>query len=150
MLAQIVRKELPPLNDLAIERAVKAFTEEVDVKGNVVGFFKQTMAGIHAAVFEERGDFWLSTENGEVLGYLMGRMAFDVDNELTYWLSQAWIAPQLRRTPIVKQWFEQIRAHAKTSGCKHIIVVSGRGADAYCRFLGKGWHTYATLLKEDI
>ncbi len=81
---------------------------------------------------------------------MLGSVTVEVDSQLTYWLSQAWVHPSKRHKPVVKEWWRQIREQAKKYFCKHIVVVSGRGTDAYCRFLGEGWHTYATLLKEDI
>jgi hypothetical protein len=150
MAFEIVRGQLPELKHLAIERAVRSFVEETDVHGEPVGFFTQTMNNIHAAVHRGQGDFWLCVEDGEVMGYMLGHVTHDVDNSLTYWLAQCWAHPSKRGTPLVKEWWQQIRTKAKDYFCKHIVVVSGRGTDAYCRFLGTGWHEYARLLKEDI
>ncbi len=147
---RIVKGELPVLKPLAIERAVRSFTEDVDVHGDVKGFFTQTIGNIFTAVYRGHGDFWLCEEDGEVMGYMLGHVTHEVDNQLTYWLAQAWVHPSKRHTPVVKQWWQQIREQAKKYLCRHIVVVSGRGTEAYCRFLGSGWHEYATLLKEDI
>jgi hypothetical protein len=148
---QLMRGSLPTLAPQAIERAIESFVNEVDVKGDPVGFYTQTMNSVYAAVYRGTGDFWLAVDSdGKVAGYALGHVTTEIDNRLTYWLAQCWVSPSLRGTPLVKQWWQKMREQAKKYFCKHIVVVSGRGTDAYCRFLGEGWHEYAALLKEDI
>ena len=145
-------RELPPLKPLAIEDAIYAFISEIDVKGDPIGFFDQTVGSIAAATYlKQGGDFWLAHEDGEVIAYALGHVTRDVDNRLTYWLSQAWIRKDRRGLPFAKECWEKMRQQAKNYLCAHIIVVSGRdNNEAYCRFLGTGMKPYATLLKEDI
>lgn len=147
---ELVRGELPKLNEKAIERAVSSFVSSVDVHGDLVGFYNQTIKSIYHAIYNGNGEFWLAHEAGEVLGYVMARIAVDVDDQLCYWLSQAWLHPNYRGKKEVKNWWQKIRSHAKQRLCKHIMVISARNNEAYCRWLGKGWHEYATILKEDI
>lgn len=146
---QLIKNSLP-VPPKAIEEAVNAFSFEVETQGDREGFVTQTMTGIAAAIYQNSGDFWLWIENGEVAGYVLGRLVIDIDNSLTYWLSQAYVAPKHRGTKAVKEAWEKVREQGKQYLCKHIVVVSARGTDAYCRFLGKGYHEYARLLKEDL
>lgn len=151
-MIHLMKGELPSnLKPGAIERAVKEFLKEVDIYGEQVGFFNQTIGAIHAAIYQSNGDFWLAVgEDGEVDAYVLGNVMREVDNRLTYWLSQAWAHPRRRQNGWTKACWQQLRQKAKDYLCKHIVVVSGRGEEAYCRWLGKGWHHYASLLKEDI
>lgn len=148
----LVRGNLPPtLNPGAIERAIQKFILEVDTHGNTVGFFNQTLETIANATFlKTGGDFWLLEEDGEVVAYLIASISKDVDGTLCYWLSQAWVSPQYRGKPCVKEWYEKVREQAKKYLCRHIMIVSGRGAKAYCRWLGHGTHLYTAMLKEDL
>ncbi len=149
---EIIKGSLPPtLNHRAIDRAVLEFIKETDVHGDPMGFFIQTIGSIHAAIYQNSGDFWLAVgEDGEVDSYVLGHVTKEIDNQLTYWLAQAWVNPRKRGSTWVKGNWQKVREKAKAYLCKHIVVVSARGTDAYCRFLGKGYHEYARLLKEDI
>lgn len=148
----LIRGSLPGnLKPGAVERALEAFCLELPPKGDKVGFFNQTIASIHSAIYQNQGDFWLALgEGGEVDAYLLGHVNRDIDNRLTYWLSQAWASPKIRGTYEVKQMWQTIRQKARDYLCAHIVVVSGRdNNEVYCRFLGN-FHIYATLLKEDL
>lgn len=147
-------KDLPSeLKTGAIEKAVFEFIAETPLKADPNGLFKQTIRTIASATFlGGQNDFWLAwNEEGDVLGYLIGQTVVDVDDSLTYWITQAWVSPRLRSSGAVKDAFRLVCEDAKSRFCRHIVVVSGRKNDAaYCRFLGNGWHKYATLLKKDI
>lgn len=145
----IVRGELP-VSALEVEQAVRKFSLETELKGDRAGFIAQTLQSIHAAVFQHSGDFWALMDDGELVGYAMGRVVCDVDNKLTYWLSQAWLDPSLRNTGIAKKCFKLLEKQALSYFCRHIVVVSSRKSRPYCRFLGQGWHEYVSLLKKDI
>lgn len=148
-----VIKTIPPELTPKIESAVsdfihgKGFTAGTDPKG----FEQQTFRAIANATFlGNGGEFWVCTHEGELLTYVLASIVTDIDNRLTYWISQAWVKPAYRANPVVKDWWKQIRERARGMMCAHIVVVSSRDADAYCRFLGEGWHLYAHLLKEDL
>jgi hypothetical protein len=145
-------KELPAdLNSKSIEQAVWGFITEVDVKGDIRGFFNQTIESIANATFLRKGgDFWLSWENNTVVGYALASISTDVDGQLTYSVYQAWASPDVRRTPWVKDNFRRIRDQAKKYMCRHFMIISGRDTKAYLRWLGGSWHEYVTILKEDI
>lgn len=150
MKFEIARGSLP-IPSSSVEKAVESFIKEIDVKGEKLGFYNQTINAMYAAVYRGNGDLWLGyDENGCLLAYVMGHVTTDIDNRLTYWLGQAWVSPTIRGNSTVKEWWQKIRAQAKEYMCKHIVIVSARNNEAYCRWLGKGWHEYATLLKEDI
>jgi len=137
-----------------IDNAVKSFADEVDVKGDKVGFINQTLESIaNATFFKGQGstnDFWACYDNEGLQGYVLSNTAKDVDNQLCYWISQAWMSKKYRGTGLVKQFWEDLREYAKEHFCKHILIVSGRGSRSYPRLLGKNVKEYATVFKEDI
>lgn len=147
-------KELPKLCPYAIEEAVSRFIEDSKIQGvDKDGMFNQTIESIaHATMFatNDTNHFWLAHNGQDVLAYVLAHISKDIDNKLTYTISQGWVAPQLRGKKIVKLWWEKIRAEAKQRMCKHIMFPASRHPKAYLRFLGKGYHKYATLLKEDL
>lgn len=147
-----IPKDLEPR---AIENAVQAFIKDSKIERfhlSGPGFYNQTLEAIAlATIFKTPGKFfWLAWHEGKVLAYCLSSVARDIDNRLTYHLEQAWVAPEVRRHPIVKQWYQLFREHAKQLLCSHITVVSCRNTKAYLRFLGANWHQYLTVLKEDL
>ena len=147
-------KTLPNLKPHAIEEAVERFIKDSRVTGvDEVGMFNQSIESIaQATIFatNDAGHFWLADDGSEVMAYALAHIGKDVDNKLTYTISQAWVHPMFRGKKIVKVWWEQIRAEAKRCMCKHIMLPASRHVKPYMRFLGKGYHEYVTLLKEDI
>lgn len=148
---KLIKGELPPsLNQRSVERAVGKFIDEVDVKGDENGFYRQTLETIANATFLKGvGDFWMMEEDGEVMAYVIGSISKDIDGSLVYWMSQAWVDKKYRFNKCVKEGFALIRDHAKKNLCRHIVIISARG-DSYCRWLGSGTHVYAHMLKQDI
>lgn len=151
-----VGKELP-VSNAEIERLAKAASQEIDVKGDRLGFYNQTIENIAAATFLERGgDFWLIWENekgsepSRALGYALCSMSKDVDNQLTYFGTQAYADPSIRHTQVIKDLWQKVEDYAKQHFCKHFILVSSRKTEAYRKFLGNEWQEYAVLLKKDI
>lgn len=147
-------KEIPPsLNPKAIERAVAAFVDQSNAENvDKDGYYNQLIENIASVLIFKTPSvsFWLAEEDGEVVAWALTHISKDVDNKLCYWQSDAWVAPQYRGRKLVKQWNALLEEDAKASFCKHILIPSSRGDKAYCRFLGKGWHTYAVLLKKDL
>jgi hypothetical protein len=147
-------KQLPNLNPNAIERAVEAFIKDSRVHNvDEIGMFNQTIESIaQATIFATNNaqHFWLCHQNGEVWAYALAHISKDIDNQLTYTMSQAWVCPELRGKKIVKEWKEQFIAEAKKCLCKHIMIPASRNTKPYLRFLGHGFHEYATLLKTEI
>ncbi len=143
------------LKPWAIETAVRAFVDDSHSAGtgaDADGLYNQTLESIAQCVlFNQDGrQFWMAEHEGEVMAYAMCHVSKDVDNSLCYWMTQAWVNPKARGHKIVKTWYGQLTAEAKRLMCRHIIIPSSRNTEAYLRFLGKGWHKYVTLLKEDI
>jgi len=139
------------LNPGAIERAVNRFMDEVDVKGDAEGFFNQTLQRIAGATTgTPNQDFWMAVDGHEVAGYALASRVVDIDGSLCYWASQAWVAPEFRHLPCVKEGYDRIFDRAKKLLCRYVILVSTRHHKAYCRFLGRGAHEYATLLKVNL
>ena len=153
MELQII-KELPKLNSHAIERAVEQFIEDSRVENvDKIGMYNQTIESIAQATMFSMNNaqhFWLAHDGFEVKAYVLAHIGKDIDNRLTYTVSQAWAHPSLRRTPKIKEWWQLIRNEAKRNMCKHVLIPSSRHVKAYLRFLGKNYHEYVTLIKEDI
>lgn len=147
--------KLPELKPNAVEDAVKQFIKDSHSDKQHVdteGYFQQTLEMIAQALVwgQPGGHFWLAEDGGEVAAYALCQVFKSIDNRMTYWMNQAWVSPKHRHTPFVRECYEKLRAEAKKQNCAHIIVPSSRGTKGYLRFLGKQWHVYASLLKEDI
>ncbi len=143
------------LNVGAVERAVRAFVNDCHVtetQTDPEGLYQQTLEAIaQACIFQQDGrQFWLADYEGEVMAYALTHISKDVDNTLCYWMTQAWVHPQIRHHKIVKIWKDQLIAEGKRLMCKHIVIPSSRGMKGYIRFLGKGWHKYVDLLKVNL
>lgn len=140
----------------ALELAVKSFVEDSHAEesgADINGLYQQTIESIAAATFFRTNDsreFWLADDGGEVMAYALTHVSKDVDNNLCYWMTQAWVHPIMRGSKDVRSWIQLFKDDAKQKLCKHMIVVSSRGTDAYCRFLGKNWKPYVHLLKQEI
>lgn len=143
------------LKPRAIEDAVNSFVLDShtnETGAECIGLYNQTIENIfnYTNCLDNSRQFWMAEEDGEVMAYAMCHVSKDVDNKLCYWITQAWVHPLLRGTKQVKEFYSILREEAKKNLCSHIIVPSSRGVEAYCRFLGKGWKPYVTLLKEDL
>lgn len=149
-----VVQELPKgINTGEVERVVREFVNDAHIpEQEKEGLYQQTLEGIAQCLFFKMDgqQFWLAEQEGEILAYVRTHVAKDVDNQLCYWVTQAWVSPKVRGRRIVKEWFQDLRNEAKRLMCRHIIIPSSRSTKAYLRFLGKKWHVYVTLLKEDI
>lgn len=148
-----IYKEIPEWAPKQLDRAVWDFIDSSGIPNgvDVNGVYQGTLEAITGATYlSSGGEFWLGHLNQEVLIYVIAHITRDIDNKLTYHVSQAWVRKDYRGKPIVKEWWNKIRARAKNLMCSHIMVTSTRGVESYCKFLGKGWHLYAHLLKEDI
>lgn len=137
-----------------IEEAVKDFIRSSGIPRGVdiQGFYNQTLQGIANAAIQGQGnDLWLGVAGDELWIYLLGHLGNDIDGRMTYTVSQAWVRKDQRGQKWVKEVWAQVRQRAKNCLCKHFMVISTKENDAvYCRFLGRGFHKYATLLKEEI
>jgi len=155
MRFSLVKGSLPDtLKEGSIIDAISTNYDEMDqIEGvNKRGFICQTLQMIANATFLKKdGDFWLAeNDDGKCGGYLLARFVMDIDNSLCYWVSQAYVSKEHRGKKTL-DGFKTVREHAKKNFAKHIVAVSGRhNTEAYCRLLGKGYHKYATLLKEDL
>jgi hypothetical protein len=125
----------------------------VESGADPLGLYQQTLESIAACTVFRHDDsrnFWVADKDGEVMAYAMTHVSKEVDNKLCYWATQAWVHPALRNTPLVKEMWNVLRNDAVESLAEHIIIPSSRGSRGYCRFLGKNWKPYVTLLKEDL
>jgi len=144
------------LNPGAIDRAIAAFVRDsrVDPKTTDLAGLQQQLTDAMASVVIFKNNpacyLWLAEESGEVVAWMLCHVSKEVDNSLCYWMTDAWVHRSLRRNPVVKQWYQLFREDAKRLMCKHILIPSSRNNAAYLRFLGKGWHEYLTILKEDL
>lgn len=147
-----VVKSIPDGMTRQIEQAVMDFLDSSKLDGiNREGFFALTLEGIaNATYMNGGGEFWLGTKNGELLIYILAGISNDTDGRLNYSVSQAWVRPDYRGSPIVKEWWEAVRARAKHLFCRHLTITSSRGYKAYERFLGHGMKHHADILKETL
>lgn len=141
----------------AIETAVERFILDCRIKHtDPIGMFNQTIESIAQATIFATNDahqYWMASKNGEVMSYALVHVSKDVDNQLTFTVSQAWVHPQYRGTNLAKSWWQQLRSEAKRCLCRHIIIPSSRNVKVYKRFLkrmGSNYQEYVTLIKEDI
>lgn len=147
-------KTIEPQYVPQIEEAVKDFIKSSHMPDGVdfQGFYYQTLQTIaNSSVLGGAGDLWLGVMNGEVVTYIIANVNNDYDGRLNYMVSQAWVRKDQRGQKWVKDAWEQVRTRAKACFCKHFSVISSRGhTEAYCRFLGKGFHKYAEILKSEL
>lgn len=150
---RIVR-EIPRHLIPQIEGAIRGFMSDSHMARGVDpdGFYEHTLQSFASATYlgTPGHELWLGTLNEAIVSYVMATVLREVDNRLTYWVSQAWVRPDQRRKAWVKEAWQKIRTRAKDTFCSHMIVVSSRNDEAYCRWLGQGWHRYGGLLKEDL
>lgn len=150
---QVVR-QIPSGTAPQLENAVRDFmvSSHMDDSIDKEGFYRQTLQSMAAASYlGQGGDLWLGIDKGELLIYLLAHVGNDFDGRLAYSVSQAWVRKDQRGKRWVKDAWEQVRQRAKDCLCKHFVVYSSRGrTEAYCRFLGKGFHKYTEILKEEI
>lgn len=136
-----------------IENAVRDFIVSSRLPEGVdrEGFFRQTLQAIAAASYlGQGGELWLGMSHGKLVTYILAHIGNDYDGRLAYTVTQAWVRKDQRGQKWVKWAWEKVRSRAKDCFCKHFVVLSSRGNDkAYCRFLGKGFNFYASILKEE-
>ncbi len=137
-----------------IENAVRDFMVSSHLPQGVdgMGFFRQTLQAIAAASYlNQGGELWLGMMNGKLVTYILAHIGNDFDGRLAYTVTQAWVREDKRGQPWVKEAWQKVRERAKDCLCSHLAIFSTRGNDkAYCRFLGKGFHFYCSILKEEI
>lgn len=149
-----ISKTIPSGSVPEIEMAVRDFMSSSHMPDGVdkEGFYRQTLQSIAAASYlNQGGDLWLGFLNGKLVTYILAHVGNDFDGRLAYTVSQAWVRKDQRGQKWVKDAWEQVRQRAKDCLCKHFVVLSSRGKTAaYCRFLGRGFHPYAEILKQEI
>ena len=147
--------ERPDIDDALLMRlstAAREFMKDSDLGRGVdpLGYYEATMDAMQRAL-DGSGELWIGKADSELVIYILAGVSMEVDNRPTYWVSQAWVRKDERGQPWVKEAWAALRRRAIDLGCAHIVTISGReNNQAYCRFLGKGWHVYGTLLKEDL
>jgi len=136
-----------------IEAAVRDFIISSHLPRGVdaEGFFRQTLQAIATASYlGGGGELWLGMDGRRLVTYILAHVGNDYDGKLSYTVTQAWVTKDHRGQAWVKEAWEKVRQRAKDCFCKHFAVLSSRGNDkAYCRFLGKGFHFYASILKQE-
>lgn len=148
-LAKVIPEGMAP----QLENAVRDFMVSSHLSDAIdkEGFYRQTLQGIAAASYlSQGGELWLGVSRGTLWTYILAHVGNDFDGRLSYTVTQAWVKKDQRGQPWVKEAWEKVRQRAKDCLCKHFVVLSSRGNDkAYCRFLGKGFHFYGSILKEE-
>lgn len=137
-----------------LELAVKDFIVSSHLPDGIdqEGFYRQTLQAMAAASYlNQGGELWLGRLNGKLVTYILAHVGNDYDGRLNYCVTQAWVRKDQRGKKWVKKAWEQVRQRAKDCLCKHFSCISSRENDqAYCRFLGKGFRKYASILKEEL
>jgi len=154
---KLIRNLPPHLKKGAVEKAVNRFIDDIKRHGQGIdptGLFNSTLQSIAQACILTHdgsgGDFWAAIgDDGEMYAYSLAKIVIDIDNRVTYWVTQGWIHPDYRHKYLKSGW-KDLEQHARRNMCKHIINVTDRHAKAYLKLLGDKWHTYATLLKKDL
>ncbi len=136
---------------LQLSKAVLEFIREQPEPGtDEAGRFRITIQAMQDAL-DEQGELWVGTLVGELVIYILAGITNEVDGHPTYWVSQAWVREDQRGQPWVRGVWQRIRARAKELKCVHMVAVTGHdNVAAFSRFLGDRWHTFGTLLKEDL
>ena len=155
MNLKLLRNNLTPEEAREIDKAVDIFVEESKMGGNHKGAVQQTVENIGASIYKGgngyNGDFLAAfTDDGKLASYALCSLSKDIDNKLTYWILQSYIAKPYRHTPKTKEWWDVLENRAKSLFAKHIVLMASRRPEAYQKLLGKGWEPYATLIKKDI
>lgn len=147
-------KSIPEGIPEQLQQAVRNFMVSSHLPDGVnpLGFYNQTLQAIASASYlNQAGELWLGISDGKLLTYILAHIANDFDGRLAYTVTQAWVRQDQRGKPWVKEAWQKVRKRAKDCLCGHLVVLSSRGNDkAYCRFLGKGFHFYGSILKEEI
>lgn len=137
-----------------IEAAVRDFMASSHLPDGVdkEGFYQQTLQSIAAASYlSQGGELWLGILGGKLVTYILASVGNNYDGRLAYTVTQAWVRKDQRGQSWVKEAWEKVRQRAKDCLCSHFVVLSSRGNDkAYCRFLGKGFHFYSSILKQEL
>lgn len=137
-----------------IEEAVQDFikTSHVPKGVDLNGFYQQTLRAIaNASYLGQGGDLWLGIMDGQLVTYILAHVGQDIDHKLVYTVSQAWVRQDQRGKKWVKEAWNKLMQRAKDCLCGHVMVISSReDDDVYCRFLGHGFHKYASMLKTEI
>lgn len=148
-----LHKSIPPGIAPQIEKAVEDFirTSHLPDGINQRAFYYQTLQSIaNASVLGQGGDLWLGINDGELWIYILANMAQNLDDRLSYIVTQAWVRKDQRGKAWVKWAWEQVRQRAKNCLCGHLTIISTRNPKAYERFLGHGLKQYAVLMKEEL
>jgi hypothetical protein len=148
-------KSIPDGIPSQIEAAVKDFmaTSHIPKGIDPRSFYQQTLQTIaaRAVMNQPGGELWLGISGGDLWTYILAHVGQDLDGRLAYTVTQAWVRKDQRGKKWVKQAWQKVRQRAKDCFASHFVVISSRGNDAaYCRFLGKGFHFYASILKEEL
>lgn len=148
-----VVKTIPEGMSPQVEAAVVDFIKTSHMPSGVDarGFYSQTLQAIASAtVLGGGGEFWIGTKDGQLQIYILASIGNDFDGRLAYHVSQAWVRKDCRRTPVVKEWWGQIKQRAKDLLCGHLVITSTRNPKAYERWFGDGMKYYASLLKMNL
>lgn len=116
------------------------------------GFFYQTLQAIaNSAILGQGRELWLGICGRELYTYILASISIDFDGRLTYTVHQAWVREDQRGQPWVRNAWQKVRQRAKDTLCFHFVVHSTKErTDAYCRFLGSGFHKVAEILKQEL
>jgi len=150
-------KEIPTsLNSRQLVGAVRDFVQNSGLLAHFPdadSICRQTVDTIMASsvlAIDGSHAFWVYVKENNLLGYALTYIGKEADGQMSFWITQAWAHPSIRRSPLIKSAFHQLREEAKRSMCSHLILPSSRSPKAYMRLLGPKIKPYLVLLKEDL
>lgn len=116
------------------------------------GFYYQTLQAIaNSAILGQGRELWLGINGDQLYTYILASIAPDFDGRLAYTVHQAWVRKDQRGKPWVKEAWQKVKQRAKDTLCSHFVVHSTKErTEAYCRFLGSGFHKVSEILKEEL
>lgn len=116
------------------------------------GFYYQTLQAIaNSAILGQGRELWLGVLNDKLYTYVLASICPDFDGRLAYTVSQAWVKEDQRGQAWVREAWKKVRQRAQDTLCSHFVVHSTKNnTEAYCRFLGKGFHKVSEILKEEL
>lgn len=145
---------IPEGFSLQIQNAVDEFMTSSNLPSGIDkrGFYYQTLQAIaNSAILGQGRELWLGTNGNELYTYILASIGADFDGRLAYTVHQAWVREDQRGKEWVKNAWNKVRQRAKDTLCTHFVVHSTKDrTKAYCRFLGKGFHKVAEILKEEL
>lgn len=132
----------------SIPKAIESFYLDSGIDIDYKGFIESTLEKFAMATYLNRGDWdlWLAHKNGDVKSYIIASVDKASNNNLCYFIHQAWIDKEYRHNGLSKETWPKLKDRAKQLFCHQMIIYSIRNYEAYKRFLGEDLTPYSEML----